>query len=181
MEVVDKTWYKELEYPDTFYTNVTDLKLLDHLTEFFGGIHTFDAANIPQLMKTLFADANGIPQFINAMKAAQRRSKQVKLVIQDEYMHAVALKFLLRSGEYETKRKECLKLPADQQTCEAWKTTCREAYVAKRRAEEAREGEDKLFGFSAVKKSHGQLRIRVNTVSAGPAPLPNHIFESLEI
>ena len=35
MAVVDKTWYKELEYPDTFYTNVTALKLLDHLTEFF--------------------------------------------------------------------------------------------------------------------------------------------------
>ena len=32
IEVVDKTWYKELEDPDTFYTNVTALKLLDHLT-----------------------------------------------------------------------------------------------------------------------------------------------------
>ena len=43
MEVVDKTWYKELEDPDTFYTNVTSLKLLDHLTKFFSGLHTFDA------------------------------------------------------------------------------------------------------------------------------------------
>ena len=34
MEVVDETWYKELEEPDTFYTNVTSLKLLDHITEF---------------------------------------------------------------------------------------------------------------------------------------------------
>ena len=32
MEVVDKTWYKELEDPDTFYLSVADLKLLDHLT-----------------------------------------------------------------------------------------------------------------------------------------------------
>ena len=32
MEVVYETWYKELEDPDTFYTNVTALKLLDHLT-----------------------------------------------------------------------------------------------------------------------------------------------------
>ena len=32
IEVVDETWYKELEDPDTFYTNVTALKLLDHLT-----------------------------------------------------------------------------------------------------------------------------------------------------
>ena len=34
MDVFDGTWYKELEDPDTFYTNVTTLKLLQHLTEF---------------------------------------------------------------------------------------------------------------------------------------------------
>ena len=34
MDVVNVTWYKELEDPDTFYTKVTSLKLLDHLTEF---------------------------------------------------------------------------------------------------------------------------------------------------
>ena len=34
MAVVNETWYKELEDPDTFYTKVTALKLLDHLTEF---------------------------------------------------------------------------------------------------------------------------------------------------
>ena len=39
MAVVEKTWYKELEDPDTFYTKVTALKLLDHLTEFFGASH----------------------------------------------------------------------------------------------------------------------------------------------
>ena len=102
MEVVDKTWYKKLEDPDTFYTNVTSLKLLDHLTKFCSGLHTVDAFGLPQLMKTLFIDADGIPQFINAMEAAQQKSKRGKLVIQEEYMHAVALKPLLQSGEYET-------------------------------------------------------------------------------
>ena len=46
MAVVDKTWYKELEDPDTFYTKVTALKLLDHLTEFCSGIHTVEAVDI---------------------------------------------------------------------------------------------------------------------------------------
>ena len=67
MEVVDETWYKNLEDPDTFYTNVTAVKLLDHLTKFRFGLHTVDAVDIPQIMKTLFSDAEGIPQFINAM------------------------------------------------------------------------------------------------------------------
>ena len=34
MAVADETWYKDIKDPDTFYTNVTALKLLDHLTEF---------------------------------------------------------------------------------------------------------------------------------------------------
>ena len=49
MAVVDDTWYKELEDPDTFYTKVTALKLLDHLIEFRAGLHTVDAVDIPQI------------------------------------------------------------------------------------------------------------------------------------
>ena len=79
--------------------NVTSLTLLDHLARFCSGLHTVDAIDIPQLMKTLFTDSDGITQFINAMEAAQRNSKCAKLVIQDEYMHDVALKSLLQSGE----------------------------------------------------------------------------------
>ena len=61
-----------------------------------------DAVDIPQVMKTLFSNAEGIPQYINGMEAVQHKSKRAKLVITDEYMHAVALKSLLQSGEYET-------------------------------------------------------------------------------
>ena len=102
MAVVDETWYKELKDPDTFYMKVTALKLIDHLTEFCAGLHTVDAVDIPHIMKSLYKDSEGVPQFINAMEAAQRKSKRAKLVINDEYLHAVALKLLLQSGEYET-------------------------------------------------------------------------------
>ena len=60
MAVIDKTWYKELEDPDTFYTNVTALKLLDHLTKFCSGLHTVNAVDIPQVTKTLFSNSEGI-------------------------------------------------------------------------------------------------------------------------
>ena len=83
MDVVDETWYKELEDPDTFYTNVTALKLIEHLNDFCLGLHTVDEADIPQVMKTILSDAEGIPQFINSTEAAQCKSKQAKLVIHD--------------------------------------------------------------------------------------------------
>ena len=70
MEVVDQTWYKELKDPDTVYTNITNLKILDHLTKFCSGLHTVNAVDIPQVMKTHFSNAEGIPQFIDAMEAA---------------------------------------------------------------------------------------------------------------
>ena len=99
MAVVDKTWYKELKEPDTFYKKVTALKLLDHLTDFCAGLHKVDAVDISKLMKELYKDSEGVPHFINAMEASQSKSKRAKLVINDEYLHAVALKSLLQFGE----------------------------------------------------------------------------------
>ena len=75
-----------------------------------------DAVDIPQIMKSLYKYLEGVPQFINVMEEAQRKPKRAKLVINDEYMHAVALKLLLQSGEYETETLEWSKLPEDKQT-----------------------------------------------------------------
>ena len=129
-----------LEDPDTFYTNVTALKLLDHLTKLCSVLHTVNAMDIPQVMKNIFSNAEGIPQFINAMEAVQKKSKRAKLVINDEYLPAVALKPLLQSGEYETETREWSKLPEDEQTWSERENTFRAVYVAKRRAEAAIEG-----------------------------------------
>ena len=90
---------------DMFYTNVTALKILDHLTKFCSGLYTVDAVDIPQVVKTIFTDSDGIPQFINAIEEAQQKSKRAKIFIQDKYMHAVALKLLPQSGEYETETR----------------------------------------------------------------------------
>ena len=89
------------------------LKLLNRLTKSCSGLHTANVVDIPQVIKTLFSDADGIPQYINAMKAAQRKSKRETFVIHDKYMHAVALKLLTQSGEYETETGEWSKLPED--------------------------------------------------------------------
>ena len=106
--------------------------------------------DIPQIMKFLYKDSEGVPQFINAMEAAQRKSKRSKLVINDKYLHTVTLKSLLQSGEYETETWEWSKLLEDQQTWEYLKTAFRAAYVAKRRSETARKGEQKTFGGPAL-------------------------------
>ena len=95
-------------------------------------------------------------------------------------MHAVALKSLLQLGEYEIEIREWSKLPDYQQTWTAWKTTFREAYVAKRRAEAAREGEEKPFSISTANNTQENIRRRGHTASAVPAPLPNQILDSIK-
>ena len=67
-------------------------------------------------MKSLYKDSEGVSLFINAIEAVKRKSKRAKLVINDEYLHALALKSLLQSGEYETETREWPKLPEDKQT-----------------------------------------------------------------
>ena len=178
MDVVGETWYKELEDPDIFYTKVTSLKLLDHITEFCSGIHTLDAVDITQLMKTFYKDAEGIPQFINAVEAAHHKYKRAKLVISDEYLHAVALKSLLQSGEYKTETREWLKLPEDKQNWAEWKKTFRAAYVAKQQYEAAREGEEKPFGGSTL---FGAAPFAQDKKNKEETPqLSNQMLDSLE-
>ena len=65
-------------------------------------------------------------------------------------MHAVALKLLVQSGEYETETREWSKLTDNQQTWTECKATFREAYVEKRHAEASREGEENYFDGPAV-------------------------------
>ena len=108
------------------------------------------------------------------MEAVQRKYKRAKLVITDEYMHAVALKLLLQSGEYETETQEWSILQESQQTWKKSKTTFREAYVANRLSEAAREGEEKPFGDFVT---FGGSNIKTQTKGA---QLTHQMMDSLE-
>ena len=84
-------------------------------------------------------------------------------------MNDVASKFLLKAGEYETETRDWTKLPKNQQTWTGWKTKFREAYVAKRRAEDARDGKDQQFGGAVVDAARDQLCCK-----AAASPLHPH-------
>ena len=95
-------------------------------------------------------------------------------------MHDVALKLLLKSGEYDTETREWLNLTDYQQTWRAWKTAFKEAYVAKRRSEAARDVEDKPFCGYSVNNAHKQLHQRGHTTSDLTASLKNQLLDSIK-
>ena len=100
----------------------------------------------------------------------------MNLVINDEYLHAVALKLLLQSGEYETETREWSK--ADQ-TWDDCKTTFRVVYVAKRRSEAVREGEQKPFGGSA-QFGPAPVRNEPDKTESNPPTMSHQMLDSLE-
>ena len=62
MSVADKAWYKELEYADTLYTDMTAQQLLEHLKDHCTGLHAVDEVDIPSVMQTFWTEAEGVPQ-----------------------------------------------------------------------------------------------------------------------
>ena len=94
-------------------------------------------------------------------------------------MHAVALKFLLQSGDYETETREWSKLPEDEKTWSEWKTNFRAAYITKRRAESAMEGEEKPFGGSALFGTATEKRQDHKKMEGNPQ-LTNQMLDFLE-
>ena len=97
----------------------------------------------------------------------------------DEYLHAVALKSILQSGEYETETREWSKLPEADQTWDDWKTTFRVAYVVKRRSEAVREGEQKPFGGSA-QFGPAPVGNEPEKTESNPPTMSHQILDSLE-
>ena len=91
MAVVDKTWYKDLEDADTFYTKVTAIKLLEHLTDFCVGIHTVDGVDIPQLMRELYEEKEEAIEILN---------QQVHVVTSMEEIRHSTRKFVQVAGDY---------------------------------------------------------------------------------
>ena len=80
ISVVDETWYKEVEDADTFYTNVTAQQLLKHLEDHCTGLHEIDSTGIPSVMQTFWTESEGVPQYINRMEAAQKKSVRTPCV-----------------------------------------------------------------------------------------------------
>ena len=100
MSVIDETWYKELEDADKFYTNMTAQQLLEHLEDHCTGLHSIDAVDIRFFMQTFWTDAEGVPQYINRMEAAHKKSVRTLLPVTDVFMQTISFGAFLTSVEY---------------------------------------------------------------------------------
>ena len=72
---VEDTWIREHHDPVTMYSYVSPCTLLDRLCGSCTGHHSLDVLVLQNSIHTMHKDAEGIPEYINALEDAQKRSK----------------------------------------------------------------------------------------------------------
>ena len=67
-------WVRKLRDLDLFYTAVNPRDLLKHLQAMCVGLHATDVLNLQNKMQTYHEYMEGIPDYINKLKDAQKHS-----------------------------------------------------------------------------------------------------------
>jgi hypothetical protein len=132
-KAVDEIWYRNLRHARSFYTNVTAYQLMEHLEANCGGLHPAELINLPTEMLSYYAQADGIPEYINMLEEAQRKLACANLPMSDDQLLAIALTSILASGHYPRPTDEWEALARNNKTWTAWKTHYRAAHIAHKR------------------------------------------------
>ena len=74
--VVEDTWLRKLCDPVTLYTTVVPYELLDHLQTLCGGLHSLDLLALQNEIQHYSLEMEAIPEYVNALKDAQKQSKR---------------------------------------------------------------------------------------------------------
>ena len=100
LHTVDKTWVLELKNEETLFTQVIPRQLLDHLQSICSILHAIDILVFHNKMQEYHKDSEGILEYINALKAAQKKSKRgtVNNLITDKTLLLIATNTLLKTG-----------------------------------------------------------------------------------
>ena len=81
--VVKDTWICDLRDPETFYSNVTALALLNHLRDRSGSLHALDMVSLSIQMNQYYEGTPIIPEYIQLLEDAQRKAARAGLPVTD--------------------------------------------------------------------------------------------------
>jgi hypothetical protein len=88
--VVEDTWICDLRDPETFYSNVTTLALLNHLPDRSGGLHALDMVSLTIQMSQFYEGTPIIPEYIQLLEDAQRKAARAGLPVTDQTLTIMA-------------------------------------------------------------------------------------------
>ena len=91
---------RELHDPDIFYAAVPPRDLLDHLQLSCGGLHALDVLALQNDMQRFHLDAEGMPEYINALEDAQKQSRRAHNDITDATLLLMATNVMLATQRF---------------------------------------------------------------------------------
>ena len=145
---VEDTWIRELCDPITGYGQVKPKDIMTHLWASCRGLHLLDLLTLCTSMLTMHVDAMGIPEYINDLEDAKKRSARGKggLVdaFTDNYLMQVANVAMLKTQRYTSTMDKWDALDPRKQTWSAWNTMFKDAEKKEKICTHATGGKDQF-------------------------------------
>ena len=174
--IVDKTWYRELERPDTYYAEVTAMDIMDHLRKRSGGLHAIDAIDLLAEMGSYYAESTSILEYINKLETGQKKALRAKFPISDDMLVAIATKAVLADDAYPRTTEVWEELDDGDKTWLEWKDAYINAFDSRERRLQAAGEQGGNFGSANAATA---LPATSRTSDAGAAP-PPETFDKLD-
>ena len=123
LHAVDETWVLELKDEETLFTQVAPRQLMDHLQSIYGGPHAIEVLALQNESQEYHTDSKGILEYINALEAAQKKSKHGtgNNPITDATLLLIATNAMLKTGAHAQTTDKWEVLDASAQTWDAYK------------------------------------------------------------
>jgi hypothetical protein len=126
--VVKDTWIRDLRNPETFYSNVTALALLNHLRDRSGSLHAPDMVSLTIQMSQYYEGTPIIPEYIQLLKDAQRKAARASLPVTNQTLTILASTALLAADTFPRTTILWEELAPVDKTWPAWKAAYLEAH-----------------------------------------------------
>jgi hypothetical protein len=122
-DVVDETFYKDLEDPVSFYNKITAAELIKHLRTNCGGVEPEDLVALHAAMSTYYANCDGIPEYIIMLEKARLKFARADLPMSDKQLLIIANASVYGSQDFIRASEDWERLPSGNKTWTEWKTT----------------------------------------------------------
>ena len=184
--VVNDVWIKPLCDPVTIYNSVTAYTFIEYLRTSSGGLHDIDLALLPSEMLHYYANEDGIPEFILALKKAGEKLARGGVPMSDATLLATAHLQVMASLHYPEATREWEQLPPKGKTWTAWQIKYREANLERMRLLKANPtsfGAANIVSGSDMKAKHAAIEAALTNIAnaaTSDSTLMNQIMAQLK-
>ena len=121
-----------------------------------GGLEATDIVSLLSATLSWWSEDPRVPEYINRIEEAQRKSIRAALPIDDKWLAGLATGSLLAAGSFPKQHPDWDSLPRTNKTWKAWKTAFRAHQLTLEREQRATKERGDVFGSASANTAlHG--------------------------